>query len=141
MSIYTHIPICAEQISCGFNIFDKLEIFMTIFKVTMVGWFFKKCFQTSRSYRVFLCQISGLIFLKKNNKGFLLKNSPLWWKREKNMGISHVKFKVSSIFWWIFLFTLKGISIWNCTEIGKMGHPGFEPETSDFLFTYPNNWN
>ena len=36
IGVNIHIYFCAEQISCGFNIFDNLEIFMTIFKITLV---------------------------------------------------------------------------------------------------------
>ena len=42
IEVYIYIYNCAQQISCGFYIFNKLESCPTFFKITMVGWFFQK---------------------------------------------------------------------------------------------------
>ena len=39
--IYNHSDKCRKN-SCGFNFFIKLEKFSTIFKITLLGWFFEK---------------------------------------------------------------------------------------------------
>ena len=103
---------------------------------------------------IFDAKFQGNFFSEKIQRDFSNKIHPFAEKGKKIRGVSHVKLKnfffigislwklkVSSIFWWFFFVTLKGISIWNCTEIEKMEHPGFEPETSDFLFTCPNYCN
>ena len=42
------------QNSCGFNFVIKLKKFSTIFKITLLGYFFEKWSPTSPSSRVFL---------------------------------------------------------------------------------------
>ena len=54
-----------RQNSCGFNFVIKLNFFLTIFKITLLGWFFAKWSPTSRSRGYFWDQISGLIFFQK----------------------------------------------------------------------------
>ena len=94
--------ICAEQFSCGFNVFNKLKKFSTIFKITLLGWFFSKL-------TLNLTILKGFPFEKmKENflKGFPFK----YWRRYQYFGNlfflvrfnfkgnSHIKLKVISNF-------------------------------------------
>jgi len=76
-----------RQNSCGFNFVIKLKKFSTIFKITLLGWFFEKWSPTSPSSRVFLRPNFRVDF-------FLF--------RIIFEGISFVKLNVSSISWWTF---------------------------------------
>ena len=87
MYIFSYSP-DFRQNSCGFNFVIKLKKFSTIFKITLLGWFFEKWSPTSPSSRVFLRPNFRVDF-------FLFR---IIFK-----GISFVKLKVSSIFWWTFV--------------------------------------
>ena len=118
MYIFSYSP-DFRQNSCGFNFVIKLKKFSTIFKITLLGWFFEKWSPTSPSSRVFLRPNFRVDF-------FLFR---IIFK-----GISFVKLKVSSIFWWTFVLVrlifkgilyikFKAISIFggNCPQMNFKG--------------------